>query len=52
MAGPKLDLPYFTRNYYYKLSLYMLGISMGLFQACHVIDFQNDIIKTAKRKQT
>ena len=25
---------------------------MGLFQACHVIDFQNDIIKTAKRKQT
>ena len=21
-------------------SLYMLGISMGLFQACHVIDFQ------------
>ena len=28
-------------------SLYMLGISMGLFQACHVIDFQKDIIKTA-----
>ena len=25
-------------------SLYMLGISMGLFQACHVIDFQKDII--------
>ena len=21
---------------------------MGLFQACHVIDFQKDIIKTAK----
>ena len=33
-------------------SLYMLGISMGLFQACHVIDFQKDIIKTAKHKQT
>ena len=33
-------------------SIYMLGISMGLFQACHVIDFQKDIIKTAKRKQT
>ena len=33
-------------------SLYMLGISMGLFQACHVIDFQKDVIKTAKRKQT
>ena len=33
-------------------SLYMLGISMGLFQACHVIDFQKNIIKTAKRKQT
>ena len=32
--------------------LYMLGISIGLFQACHVIDFQKDIIKTAKRKQT
>ena len=31
---------------------YMLGVSMGLFQACHVIDFQKDIIKTAKRKQT
>ena len=30
----------------------MPGISMGLFQACHVIDFQKDIIKTAKRKQT
>ena len=25
---------------------------MGLFQACHVIDFQKDIINTAKRKQT
>ena len=33
-------------------SLYMLGLSMGLFQACHVIDFQKDIIKTAKPKQT
>ena len=30
----------------------MLGISMALFQACHVMDFQKDTIKTAKRKQT
>ena len=41
------------RDFWLRLySLYMLGISMGLFQACHVIDFQKDIIKTAKRKQT
>ena len=25
-------------------SLYMLGISMGLFQACHVIDFQKNVV--------
>ena len=42
-----------ARDFWLRLySLYMLGISMGLFQACHVIDFQKDIIKTAKRKQT
>ena len=42
-----------ARDFWLRLySLYMLGISMSLFQACHVIDFQNDIIKTAKRKQT
>ena len=42
-----------ARDFWLRLySLYMLGISMGLFQACHVIDFKKDIIKTAKRKQT
>ena len=42
-----------ARDFWLRLySLYMLGISMGLFQACHAIDFQKDIIKTAKRKQT
>ena len=42
-----------ARDFWLRLySLYILGISMGLFQACHVIDFQKDIIKTAKRKQT
>ena len=42
-----------ARDFWLRLySLYMLGISMGLYQACHVIDFQKDIIKTAKRKQT
>ena len=42
-----------ARDFWLRLySLYMLGISMGLFQACHVIDFQKDLIKTAKRKQT
>ena len=42
-----------ARDFWLRLySLYMLGISMVPFQACHVIDFQKDIIKTAKRKQT
>ena len=34
-----------ARDFWLRLySLYMLGISMGLFQACHAIDFQKDII--------
>ena len=30
----------------------MLGISMGLFQACHAVVFEKDVIKAAKFKQT
>ena len=33
-------------------SLYMLGISMGLFQACNAIVFEKDVTKAAKFKQT
>ena len=33
-------------------SLYILGVSMGLFQTCHAAVFEKDVIKAAKFKQT